>query len=49
MSGDYMGKNDEMIIVAIKRIVAKGNHAEVKQRKDGSLVVYEVKKNIVAS
>lgn len=37
---------DKQIIDAIRRICAKGNNAEVKRRKDGSLVVYEVKKNI---
>ena len=37
---------DKQILEAIKRIVEKGNNAEVKRRKDGSLVVYEVKKQI---
>lgn len=32
----------------IKRIVDKGNNAEVRRKKDGTLIVYEVKKNIVA-
>ena len=39
--------NDAQIITAIRAIVKKGNNAEVKARSDGSLVVYEVKKNIV--
>lgn len=39
---------NEQIMETIKRIVAKGNNAEVKRRKDGTLVVYEVKKSIAA-
>ena len=45
----YMGENEIKVIEAIKKIVDKGGNAEVKRRKDGTLVVYEVKKNIVAS
>lgn len=44
-----MGENDKKILEAIKKIVNKGNNAEVKRKKDGTLVVYEIKKNIVAS
>ena len=44
-----MGENEIKVIEAIKKIVDKGGNAEVKRRKDGTLVVYEVKKNIVAS
>lgn len=47
--GLYMSEKDRKIIEAIRRIVDKGGNAEVKRRKDGTLVVYEVKKNIVAS
>lgn len=43
-----MGKNEEKIMETIKRIVDKGNNAEVRRKKDGTLIVYEVKKNIVA-
>lgn len=39
---------EKQIMEIIRKIVAKGNNAEVKQRKDGSLVVYEVKKSIAA-
>lgn len=42
-----MGENDKKILESIKKIVARGNNAEVKRKSDGSLVVYEVKKNIV--
>lgn len=38
--------DDKQVIEAIRKIVNRGNNAEVKKRKDGSLVVYEVKKNI---
>ncbi len=44
-----MGENDRKVLEAIKKIVNKGNNAEVKRQKDGTLVVYEIKKNIVAS
>lgn len=43
-----MDENDRKVIEAIKQIISNGNNAEVKKRRDGSLVVYEVKKNIVA-
>ena len=45
----FMGENERKVIEAIKKIVDSGSNAEVKRRKDGTLVVYEVKKNIVAS
>lgn len=37
---------DKQIIETIYGIVKRGNSVEVKQRKDGSIVVYEVKKSI---
>ncbi len=40
---------EKKILEAIIKIVEKGNNAEVRRKKDGTLVVYEVKKNIVAS
>lgn len=39
---------DNKIMTAIRAIVKRGNNAEVKAKSDGTLVVYEVKKNIVA-
>lgn len=44
-----MSEKDRKVIEAIRKIVDSGGNAEVKRRKDGTLVVYEVKKNIVAS
>lgn len=41
--------NDKQIIEAIKRITERGSNAEVKQKKDGTYAVYEVKKNIVTA
>ncbi len=38
---------DARVIKKIKRILDKGNNAEVKKRKDGTIAVYEVKKVIV--
>lgn len=32
---------------AVSDITERGNNAEVRRKKDGSLTVYEVKKNIV--
>lgn len=39
--------NDKQIIDAIRKITSRGNDAEVRRKKDGTLVVLEVKKNIV--
>ncbi len=33
--------------VLIKSIIARGNHAEVHGKQDGTFKIYEVKKNIV--
>lgn len=38
---------DTNMVVTIKRILAKGNHAEVKAKTDGSYTIYEVKKSLV--
>lgn len=38
--------DEKKIIDVIKRIVERGNNAEIKRRSDGEIVVYEVKKNI---
>lgn len=38
---------DGQIIVMIRNIVERGNNAEVRQNREGELVVYEVKKHIV--
>ncbi len=40
---------DKEIIKAIRDITSRGNNAEVRRKLDGTLIVYEVKKNIVAS
>lgn len=48
----YLGvpmMSDAQLIEVIKQIVSRGNNAEVRKRKDGTLVVMEVKKNIYAS
>ncbi len=39
--------SDKDIMRKIRTICSRGNNAEIKQRKDGSLAVMEVKKNIV--
>lgn len=38
---------DVGLLKAIRIITDRGNNAEVRKRKDGSLTVYEVKKSIV--
>ena len=35
------------LLNTISAITDRGNNAEVRRKKDGSLTVYEVKKNIV--
>lgn len=41
--------NDAKIVAAIREATKDGCHAEVKRKDDGTLVVYKVKKKIVAS
>ena len=38
--------DDMRVLNAIKDITGRGNNAEVRRRKDGSLTVYEVEKRI---
>lgn len=38
--------DEEHIIRIIKKITGRGHNAEVRRRSDGTLAVYEVKKNI---
>lgn len=40
-------EDDSVIMSKIRSIIGRGNNAEVKGRKDGTLTVMEVKKNIV--
>lgn len=40
--------SDKEIVKAILEITERGNNAEIKKKADGTLIVYEVKKNIVA-
>lgn len=40
-------EDDSAIMSKIRLIVGRGNNAEVKRKKDGTLAVMEVKKNIV--
>ena len=40
-------QDDKTIMMKIRSIIGRGNNAEIKKRKDGSLAVMEVKKNIV--
>ena len=43
------GQTEEALYLlnTISAITDRGNNAEVRRKKDGSLTVYEVKKNIV--
>ena len=40
-------EKDQDIMRKVRLICSRGNNAEIKQRKDGTLTVMEVKKNIV--
>lgn len=40
-------ETDKDIMRKIRLICSRGNNAEIKQKKDGTLTVMEVKKNIV--
>lgn len=39
-----IGINDMQVLDLIKKISAKGHNAEVKQNKDGTWTIYDVKK-----
>lgn len=41
--------SDEKILDAIKRILSRGNNAEIRRSPSGTIMVYEVKKNKVVS
>ena len=41
-----MCNEDRIVMEAIRKICAKGNDAEIRRNKDGSLKVFEIKKNI---
>jgi hypothetical protein len=41
-----MTDDDKRAVTAIKKILKRGNSAEVKKTKDGKIKVYEVRKNI---
>ena len=38
---------DKRIMDKVRAILARGNHAEIKRKADGSVSVFEVKKKIV--
>ena len=40
-------EDDVVIMTKVRSIIARGNNAEIKGKKDGSLAILEVKKNIV--
>ena len=42
-----VNETDVKIIHKLNRILERGNNAEVKRKKDGTVAVYEVKKSIV--
>ena len=49
-STDLAGQTEERalyLLDVISAITDRGNNAEVRRKKDGTLTVYEVKKNIV--
>ena len=48
-SADLVGQTERALYLmdVISAITNRGNNAEVRRKKDGTLTVYEVKKNIV--
>ncbi|MCD7825475.1 MAG: hypothetical protein LUH14_05885 [Clostridiaceae bacterium] len=42
-------QSDAWVLKTLREITSRGNNAEVHQKRDGTLTVYEVKKNIVAA
>lgn len=44
---EIIPESDAKLLRKVKRIIDRGNNAEVKKKKDGSVAVYEVKKSIV--
>lgn len=46
-SGALVAQSDITVLRKIKMITSKGNDAEVRRKKDGSLAVYEVRKSAV--
>ena len=47
VSGPPMSIEDTQLIRKIRSIVCKGNDAEVRRKKDGTLTVYEVRKKAI--
>lgn len=45
---NFKKMTDGQIMVMIRNIVERGNNAEVRQNREGELVVYEVKKHIIS-
>ena len=43
-----ISEDDKKVLAKIKRITARGHDAEIRRKKDGTLTIYEVKKNAVS-
>lgn len=41
-----LSNEDRVVMTAIRNICARGNDVEIRRNKDGSLKVFEIKKNI---
>ena len=46
-AGKESQEEDKKVLKAIKGIIRRGNDAEIRVEKDGSVKVFEVKKHIV--
>ena len=46
-AGKESQEEDKKVLKAIKGIISRGNDAEIRADKDGSIKVFEVKKHIV--
>lgn len=45
---DHLLPGDIQILNTIREITGRGNDAEVRKKRDGTLAVYEIKRNMVS-
>ena len=44
---DHLLPDDIQVLNTIREITGRGNDAEVRKKRDGTLAVYEIKRNMV--
>ena len=45
---DHLLPDDIQVLNTIREITGRGNDAEVRKKRDGTLAVYEIKRNMVS-